>query len=269
MKLVSLLGEYWASLAAFGVFGLLHSIGAREPFKNALARWTSPFFVEHFWRFFYCALSFAALYYGIAALHWARHPENDVWLMVYPDWLWQAITVLHLGSVALMYVAFIQSDYLEFLGLKQAWKGLAALLGRATRQPNLELFGTHRLVTGGVYAWVRHPMMAGGLLFLMTSGPSLNNLVYTVMFAAYLHGNRRLLRGAAPAQDLRPGLRLLPGACRRVCPARVAVASGVTPMLERLSEYFYDPLVFWGVPFALVLLQAGGRRLGSWVRRRS
>ena len=57
---VSLLGDYWPSLVAFGLFGLLHSIGAREPFKNALARWTNPFFVEHFWRLVYCALSFVA-----------------------------------------------------------------------------------------------------------------------------------------------------------------------------------------------------------------
>jgi len=45
-----LVDDYWRSLAAFGLFGLFHSIGAREPFKNALARWTSSFFVEHYWR---------------------------------------------------------------------------------------------------------------------------------------------------------------------------------------------------------------------------
>jgi hypothetical protein len=39
-------------------------------------------------------------------------------------------------------------------------------------------------------------------------------------------------------------------------------------MLERLSEYFFDPLVFWGAPFALIALQAGVRRLRSWMRRR-
>ncbi len=69
MTLHSLVGDYWASMVAFGVFGLLHSISAQEPFKNALARWTSPFLVEHFWRLVYCAFSFAALYHGIAALH--------------------------------------------------------------------------------------------------------------------------------------------------------------------------------------------------------
>ncbi len=199
MTVVSPLGDYGPSLVAFGLFAFLHSIGAREPFKNALARWTSPFFVEHFWRIVYCALSFVALYYGVAALHWARHPGNDVWLVAYPDWLWQAITVLHLGSIAFLYVAFIQSDYPEFLGLKQARRGLLALLGMPVRSATVELFGTHRLVVKGVYGWVRHPMMVGGLFFLLTSGPSVNNLIYTVMYAAYMliggyYEERRLVR---------------------------------------------------------------------------
>lgn len=199
LTLASLLRDYWPSLAAFGLFGLLHSIGAREPFKDALARCTSPFFVEHFWRLLYCTLSYVALYYGVATLHWARHVENDVWLIVYPDWFWQLITAVHLGSIALLYVAFFQSDYLEFLGFKQAWRGILRWLGRPARQPPLELFGTHRLVVDGVYAWVRHPMMVGGLLFLLTSGPSLNNLIYTALYTAYMviggyYEDRRLVK---------------------------------------------------------------------------
>lgn len=186
MTLVSLLGDYAPSLVAFGFFALLHSVGAREPFKNALARWTSPFFVEHFWRIVYCALSFVALYNGVSSLHWVRHPENDVWLIVYPDWLSQVITVLHLGSIAFLYIAFMQSDYLEFLGLKQAWRGVLALIGMPFRPATMELFGTHRLVVMGVYGWVRHPMLVGGLLFLLSSGPSLNNLTYTAMYTAYM-----------------------------------------------------------------------------------
>jgi protein-S-isoprenylcysteine O-methyltransferase Ste14 len=147
----------------------------------------------------YCALSFAALYYGVASLHWGRNPDHDVWVIAYPEWLWQIVTVLHLASIALMYVAFLQSDYLEFLGVKQAARGISMLLGREPAQQHLALFGTHRLVTGGVYGWVRHPMMAGGLLFLLTSGPSLNNLVYTLMYTAYMllggyYEERRLVR---------------------------------------------------------------------------
>ena len=52
--------------------------------------------------------------------------------------------------------------------------------------PDMELFGTHRLEVRGVYALVRHPMMVGGFLFLLTSGPSLNNIVYIAMYTAYM-----------------------------------------------------------------------------------
>ncbi len=186
MTLSVFLADYGASLAAFALFALLHSIGAQEPFKDSLARVAGRFFVDHFWRILYCALSFWALYYAVASLHWARNLKNDVWLVDYPDWLWQSITALHLGSIALAYVAFVQSDYLEFLGLKQAGRGIMALIGRPSGAPGLELFGTHRLVTGGVYGLVRHPMLAAGFWFLLTSGPSLNNLIYTGMYAAYM-----------------------------------------------------------------------------------
>ena len=186
MTLGTLLDAYGPSLAAFALFGLLHSVGAQEPFKNALARWTGRFFVDHFWRLAYCALSYVALFTGVAGLHWARNTGNDVWLVAYPDWLWQGIVVLHLGSIALLYVAFLQSDYLEFLGFKQAYRGILAALGRPAAPPALELFGTDRLEINGVYGWVRHPMMVAGLLFLLTSGPSLNNIIYTAMYTAYM-----------------------------------------------------------------------------------
>lgn len=195
----ALLAAYGPSLAAFALFALLHSIGAREPFKQALGRWTGPFFVEHFWRLAYCGLSFAALYGGVAALLWGRHADNDVWLVVYPEWVRQLVTVAHLGSIALLYAAFWQSDYLEFLGLAQAWRGLSLLAGRPAPPGNLTLFGTHRLVQTGVYGWVRHPMLVGGLLFLLTSGPSLNNIVYTAFYTLYMlvggyYEERRLVR---------------------------------------------------------------------------
>jgi protein-S-isoprenylcysteine O-methyltransferase Ste14 len=194
-----LVRDYWQSLAAFGLFGLLHSIGAREPFKSALARWTSPFLVEHFWRLAYCLISFLWYYGIIASLHWGLHPANNVWLVGYPDWLWQAITAIHLGSIALLYAAFLQSDYLEFLGLKQAWRGIQAWLSWPEPRSSLKQFGTRCLEVHGIYGWVRHPMLVGGLLFLMTSGPSLNNLVFTLMYALYMfigshYEERRLIR---------------------------------------------------------------------------
>lgn len=183
--MTALIESYGPSLAAFGLFGLLHSAAAQEPFKQALAKAAGAFFVDHFWRLVYCGLSFAALYWGVAALHWNRNPDLDAWLVVYPDWLWALLTLVHLGSIAVIYAAFLQSDYLEFLGFKQAWRGLCLILGQSDVPP-LELFGTHRLVVTGVYRWVRHPMMAAGLWFLLTSGPSTNNIIYAAMYAAYM-----------------------------------------------------------------------------------
>jgi hypothetical protein len=39
-------------------------------------------------------------------------------------------------------------------------------------------------------------------------------------------------------------------------------------MLEQVSNYFFDPLVFWGLPLVLVALLAGIKRLRAWASRR-
>lgn len=39
-------------------------------------------------------------------------------------------------------------------------------------------------------------------------------------------------------------------------------------MLEKLAEFFYDPLVFWTAPLALVALVVGWRRVCAWGLRR-
>ncbi len=35
-------------------------------------------------------------------------------------------------------------------------------------------------------------------------------------------------------------------------------------MLEKLAEYFYDPVVFWVAPLVLVALAVGWRKLRVW-----
>ncbi|MCH7880317.1 MAG: hypothetical protein IIB69_01840 [Proteobacteria bacterium] len=39
-------------------------------------------------------------------------------------------------------------------------------------------------------------------------------------------------------------------------------------MLEKLAEYFYDPVVFWTAPLVLVALAVGWRRVRAWRLRR-
>jgi hypothetical protein len=38
-------------------------------------------------------------------------------------------------------------------------------------------------------------------------------------------------------------------------------------MLEWFSDYFYDPVIFWGVPLALALVWAGIRHARAWFCR--
>ena len=199
MTILSVVQSYWMSLTAFGLFGVLHSLGAQERFKEALAQWAGQFFVDHFWRLLYCLISYLWFYKVVAFLHWGLHPGNDFWLGTYPEWLWQAVTLVHLGSIALLYAAFLQCDYLEFLGLRQAWRGFKVWIGRPEPLNQAGGFGTHYLEVRGVYGWVRHPMLVGGLLFLITSGSSLNNLVFTFMYVTYMligcyYEERRLIR---------------------------------------------------------------------------
>jgi protein-S-isoprenylcysteine O-methyltransferase Ste14 len=180
-----LVRDYWQSIAAFGLFGVFHSAAAREPFKNALARRTSPFLIDHFWRLLYCLISFY-WYYQIAWTVWGLHPANNAWLIDYPDWVWQTVTAIHLGSIAVVYAAFIQSDYLEFLGLKQAWRGAIAGFGWPEPRSALKQFGTRSLEVHGIYGWVRHPMLVGGLLFYITQGPTLNAFVFALLYSLYM-----------------------------------------------------------------------------------
>lgn len=191
--------DYWISFAVFMLFGLLHSVAAQDAFKRKLADLAGQFFVDHFWRFIYCLLSFAALYYVFAPLHWSANPGANVWMVDYPEWLWRALLLAHYASIAIIYASFLQSDYLEFWGVKQMVMGFRAIAGRPVSACGMPLFGTRRLETEGVYRWIRHPMLSGGLLFILTAGPSKNNLVFAVYYIIYMLAGayfeeRRLIR---------------------------------------------------------------------------
>ena len=38
-------------------------------------------------------------------------------------------------------------------------------------------------------------------------------------------------------------------------------------MLDQISQYFYDPLIFWGAPLAIAIAWAGLRRAAAWLDR--
>jgi hypothetical protein len=39
-------------------------------------------------------------------------------------------------------------------------------------------------------------------------------------------------------------------------------------MLDQMALYFYDPLIFWGVPLVIAVAGVGLRRALNWLTRR-
>lgn len=169
----------------FFVFAVFHSITAHEFFKNALEKFFGGFFVEHFWRLIYCLLSFYLLYY--AAYPYLYRIETFQWLVEYPEWLWNLAALVKISGGVLMYWGYLQLDPFEFWGFKQAYRGLRLKMnGERTADLPIKLAGVTRLEVKGVYHVVRHPMLAGGFLFVIGSPPLISTLSYAVLYFAYM-----------------------------------------------------------------------------------
>jgi protein-S-isoprenylcysteine O-methyltransferase Ste14 len=136
--------------------------------------------VMRFYRLFYNAfsvISFAPIVYLMITL-----PDKDLYRVPDP-WSYLMLTGQGL-SVLLLFVAVLQTDTLSFVGLRQIFSD--------------EKNG--KLVTSGLYRYIRHPLYTFGLLILwLTPKMTLNSLtVYTsltmyILVGAYFE-ERKLLR---------------------------------------------------------------------------
>ena len=104
-----------------------------------------------------------------------------LWLMVVlPDrmlyqipspWIYLSLAG-QLAAVVLLAVGVLQTDTLSFVGLRQLFEGKER---------------SSRLVTNGLYHWVRHPLYAAGLLFIwLTPVMSQNSLVVIIAATVYI-----------------------------------------------------------------------------------
>jgi protein-S-isoprenylcysteine O-methyltransferase Ste14 len=123
------------------VFGVQHSVMAREGFKQRWVRLVPP----RLERSVYVALSGALCL--LLALAWQPLPGPPLWRG--PRWL---VIVPLLAAVGLALVN-ARHDHADFFGLRQAWAG--------DRSPPPE-----QLIVGGPYRYIRHPLMACLLVFL-------------------------------------------------------------------------------------------------------
>jgi protein-S-isoprenylcysteine O-methyltransferase Ste14 len=154
---------------AVATYGLLHSLLASASVKRWFRTRLGPS-VDRFYRLAYNLFALVSFVPVLALLVW--RPGAVVYRLG-PPWIAIAVTG-QLLSAALLGIGLLQANAWSFLGLQP-------LMG-TSQAPS-------RLVTTGLYRWVRHPLYTAGLLLiwltpLMTSGLLAFNLVLTAYVVA-------------------------------------------------------------------------------------
>lgn len=197
-----MLTSFLLLLAAFALYGLLHSITASLWAKALVVRW----FGEPGRRLHRLAFSFFAAV-SLLPIGWLylTLPDRQLYQLETP-WSLAFLAVQALGA-ALFLWSILTTDLPAFLGLRQ-------FLGQGG--------DAERLVVGGPYRWVRHPMYTASLLVIwFNPALSLNLLAVNLSITLYFliggyYEEQKLLRqfGEAYARYrtrtpmLIPGLRL-------------------------------------------------------------
>lgn len=127
------------------LFGLQHSVMARDGFKRVWRRWI-PDSIERSTYVLAASLALLLIY----AL-WQPLPLT-LW-SVDPHWLRSVIWGLFALGWVVVFVSTCLFDHFELFGLRQVW---TRFTGRAPAAIDFH--------TPGLYRWVRHPMMTGLLI---------------------------------------------------------------------------------------------------------
>jgi len=174
-------GFLWMLLAAGG-YGLLHSWLA----SHALKGWVEArlgILARRFYRLSYVFLS--ALTLLPLALLGRLLPDGPLYQFSFP-WLLLAFGLQAVAAFGLL-VAVSQTGTLSFLGLSQISQPEALLPAPASPEPAAPGRIGPKLVTVGLYRFVRHPIYSFSLLALWcTPLVSWNTLALLVGFTVYL-----------------------------------------------------------------------------------
>lgn len=166
-------------ILSIALWGLVHSVVASHGFKDFLRRTLGDGFMK-FYRLLYnifAVVSIAPVLYLMVVLS-----DQELYRIPSP---WSYLMLAGQGiSALLLFVAVLQTDVLSFVGLRQL----------------VEEEKPGRLVTGGLYRLVRHPLYTFSLAILwLSSTVSLNSFIVYVSFTIYIlvgiyFEERKLLR---------------------------------------------------------------------------
>ena len=180
---------FWLFIAVL-LWGTLHTILASLKAKVFALRWFGKS-KEHFHRLAYNLVAVISFLPVLAIA--AMTPDRRLYLAPLP---WSALMGFgEFLAVVTLVVAFRQTDAWEFLGLRQ-------LMGTVSSEKPEGALETKqgRLVTTGVYRYVRHPLYSAGLAFiwllpLMTVNVLAINSALTIYIVVGAYFEERKLRG--------------------------------------------------------------------------
>jgi protein-S-isoprenylcysteine O-methyltransferase Ste14 len=148
------------------LWGIVHSIMASLGFKDFLRSAFGSSFMK-FYRLFYnlfSMISIAPVLYLMVTL-----PNEDLYQV--PSPLNYILLIGQGVSMILLFVAVLQTDTLSFIGLRQLF----------------EEEKSGKLIIGGFYRFVRHPLYTFGLLILWLSpGMSVNSFIVYLALTVYI-----------------------------------------------------------------------------------
>ena len=172
-------------ILAIAVWGLVHSVLASHIAKDTFRAWLGSGFMR-LYRLAYNAFAVVS-FAPILWLAWTL-PDQPLYEIPAP---WRYLMLAGQGaSVLMLLVGVLQTDTLHFIGLGQLFE--------EKEKPS-------KLVVGGLYRYMRHPLYTAGLLFLWLS-PSVSVNSFTLYVAATVYivigayfEERKLLREFGPA----------------------------------------------------------------------
>lgn len=161
-------------IASFIVWSVLHSVTAARRSKRWVRRQVGDAVYEGLYRLGYNIFAFVTFLPVLYLLAFAV-PATAVWRVPAPvDGLFWLIRIV--GVVGLV-VAFLQTDVWDFVGVRQAWR-----YWRGTETA----VSSARLVTDGLYRWVRHPLYLFSMLAIWFAPTmSLNGLIFNSLATVY------------------------------------------------------------------------------------
>ncbi len=168
-------------IITFIIWALLHSLTAARRTKKWVQERVGERPYQGLYRLFYNVLA-GVTFVPVLVVTAVNLPNTQLWQIPAP-WAYAANLVQLLGIVGLGIAAY-QTDFWDFVGLRQA---VRYVTGEA------EINLPPKLVTGGMYALVRHPLYFFSLLVIwFTPVMTLQTLIFNCFATMYLWAGSRV-----------------------------------------------------------------------------